>query len=145
MLKRDKRGIELSINTLVIAILVILTLIIIVIFFLGGAKRVTDTISGIFFKTTAGTDKSLAIQTCGTYCDQALSLPQSLRKGSSYCKSWFNIDTKGKGEADSVDVGSEKKYKKFYCWKIDSDVGSDVGDVLGVACIERDTNTQLTC
>ena len=142
MLKRDKRGIELSINTLVIAILVILTLIIIVIFFLGGAKRVTDTISGIFFKTTAGTDRSLAVQTCGTYCDQALSLPKTLQSKSSYCTSWFNIDTKGKGEADKGTGDWADKYVKFFCFDVQTE---SLTDSLKVPCIERSTNEQIKC
>ena len=142
MLKKDKKGVELSINTLIIAILVILVLIIIVIFFLGGAKRVTDTIGGIFFKTTAGTDRSLAVQTCGTYCDQALSLPESLRKQSSYCTSWFNIDTTGKGEADLIDpIDKSKGYKRYYCFK---EQKTEDGK-LDVACIDRATNSQLSC
>ncbi len=144
MLIKDKRGIELSINTLIISILVILTLIIIIIFFLGGAKRVTDTISGIFFKTTAGTDRSLAVQTCGTYCDQALSLPKTLRSTSSYCTSWFNIDTAGRGEADLIDSTDKSKgYKRFYCLEAKNNVDGGAG--LGVSCIDRETNTQLAC
>ncbi len=143
MLKKDKKGVELSINTLIIAILVILVLIIIVIFFLGGAKKVTDTIGGIFFKTTAGTDRSLSVQTCGTYCDQAqLSTSSAFRKSSSYCKSWFNIDQDSNGEADFIGSGTDKKYIKFYCFKktLQEDERS-----LDISCTERDSGNQLEC
>ena len=111
---KNKRGQGLPLTTVVIAILVVVVLVVIVAFFLGGTSGLTKTIKSVFFGTTAGTDKALAIQNCNQYCDQAKSLPQGQIISSPYCTKHFFIDEDLDGEADTVN-NLGKDYIKFYC------------------------------
>ncbi|MBI2672175.1 hypothetical protein HYX16_04540 [Candidatus Woesearchaeota archaeon] len=126
----NKKGQELSLQTIIIAVIVVLVLIVIVTFFLGGFSRVTKTITGVFFPITAGTDLTIAVQTCEQRCDQARLLPDSVKKNSAFCTNFFNIDKNGDGEADTTLDGN--KLKEFYCY----DKGTDTGD-LGVNCLVK--------
>ncbi len=98
----DKRGQELSLNTLVIIILLVIALVVIAVFFLGGTSSLSKSIRSIFFGTTAGTDLSLAVETCQQRCEQAKSLPTGVQETSAYCKSTFNMDTDNDGNIDIV-------------------------------------------
>ncbi|MBI2667284.1 hypothetical protein HYX17_00775 [Candidatus Woesearchaeota archaeon] len=88
----DKKGVDLTLNTIIIAVLVILVLVVVVVFFLGGFKGLTDRIKSIFFSSTAGTDVVLAVQTCEQFCEQAKLLPKNLQPSSSYCSYAFAIE-----------------------------------------------------
>ena len=103
----DKKGVELTLNTVIVGVLVVLALIVIVTFFLGGTAGLTSTIKDIFAGTTAGTTETIAVQTCNNRCEQAKTLPEGLRATSAYCTKPFNIDTTGDGKADT----------KKYCHK----------------------------
>ena len=92
--KMDKRGMDLTLNTIIIAVLVVLVLVLVATFFLGGFKGLTDRIKAIFFTTTAGVDEVLAVEICRQYCDQAEVLPATLQENSAYCKQAFVIDGK---------------------------------------------------
>lgn len=118
----DKRGLELSVNTIIVAILVILVLVVVASFFLFGFKGLTDRVKATFFGVTAGTDVTLAVQNCQNYCDQVALLPtDTLKRNSAFCNTYFYIDEDGDGEADKKD---DESYKKFYCWKKDSNQGN---------------------
>lgn len=113
----NKRGVELTLNTVIIGILVVLVLIVIITFFLGGTAGLTRTIRGIFYGTTAGTSEALAVQTCNNRCDQASILPiPTARAASAFCKQSFEIDKDNDGEADYTLVDKKKVYDKYYCW-----------------------------
>lgn len=102
---KNKKGVELTLNTVIIAILVVLVLIVIVGFFLGGTSKAKDTIADIFSAGVAGSDISLAVQQCNSYCDQASGWGDDLKQQSPYCKKEFNIDFElpldGKADVDS--------------------------------------------
>lgn len=119
----DKRGAEITLNTVIIGILVVIVLVVLVTFFLGGTSGISKTIRSVFYGTTSGTDKALAIEICKSRCEQAKALPESLRSGSAYCTDPFTIDENNDGEADFVNVGDVKKYLRFYC---DSAIGNGV-------------------
>ncbi|MDD5331375.1 MAG: hypothetical protein PHE43_00950 [Candidatus Nanoarchaeia archaeon] len=92
----NKKGAEISLNTIIIAIIVIIVLVAVVFFFLYGFKGTTDKIKGIFFQGTAGTDRSLAIQFCNQYCDaakeeQRTNSQKFIASDSAYCKKEFDI------------------------------------------------------
>jgi hypothetical protein len=130
----NKRGQGLPLSTVIIAILVVLVLIVLVGFFLGGTTGLTNTIKTIFFGTTAGTDKVLAIQTCDQRCNQAQVLSEADRPKSAFCTRSFNIDDNSDGQAEFYDVGDgTTKYVRFYC-----NVPKDTGVVksLKVTCPE---------
>src|SRR3989338_9129405 len=97
-----KRGQSLPLNTIIIAIIVVVVLIAILTFFLSGTSGLTRTIRSVFYGTTAGTDKVLAVQTCEQRCEQAKNMPATIRKNAAYCTSSFNIDEDSDGEADYV-------------------------------------------
>lgn len=119
----NKKGQGLPLNTVIVAILVILVLVVVVIFFLGGMSGLTSKIKTMFFGTLAGTDETIAVQTCETRCEQVKLLPTTIaRRNSAYCDSPFNIDANNDGEADKVD----DEYIKFYCFPFDGgDSGSE--------------------
>jgi len=133
-MKRGKRGQGLPLNTIVLAILVVVVLVVIVAFFLGGTTGLTRTIRGIFFGTTAGTDLTIAIETCKARCDQATLLPMDLQKSSAFCMQPFHIDKDGNGEAEFNTVGGKKVYDEFYCGDYAlAKFGGDV-ELLSVPC-----------
>src|SRR3989344_750301 len=99
----NKRGQELSLNTLIVIILLVIALVVIAVFFLGGTSSLSRSIRSIFYGTTAGTDLNLALQTCEQRCEAAKNLPSDpadLRKESAYCKVPFNIDRNNNGKID---------------------------------------------
>jgi len=115
---RNKKGVALTLNTVVIAILVVIVLVVLVGFFLFGFKGLADQAKRIFFGTMAGTDRTLAIQNCNLYCDQAQQLKDEklIQSVSAYCKRTFSIDEDGDGEADYKLVDNKKVYYRYYCW-----------------------------
>lgn len=108
----NKKGAELSMNLVIIAVLAIIVFVIVVIFVLGGFGASTSKIKNIFFGTLVGTDRTIAVQTCQTRCEQAKLLPVATRAKSSYCKDSFYMDEDGNGEADK---DTNNQYIKFYC------------------------------
>ena len=130
---KNKRGQEFSLNTIVIAIIVVVVLIVVVSFFLFGFKGLTDRVKSIFFGTTAGTDRTLAIQQCNNFCDQAALLTsEALVKSSPYCTYSFKIDADNNGEAEVVAGTDPKQYVDFYCTR-----NGKEGQNLGVPCTNK--------
>ena len=121
MFLKNKKGVELTLNTVIIAILVVLVLIVIVGFFLGGTSKAKDTIADIFSASVAGSDISLAVQQCENYCAQAKDWSPTLKKSSPYCKKTFNLDLDANGVADK---GQDNKINTYVCG----------GTTLGVDC-----------
>ena len=109
---RNKRGVELSMNVIIIAILVILVLIVVSIFFLGGISNITEKIRDIFGGTVRGTDIPLAVESCKNKCN----LAQQTNSESVYCGATFKIDNNADGYADyTTDDNGKRVYEKFYC------------------------------
>ena len=113
---RNKRGQELSLNTIIIAVIIVVVLVVVVAFFLFGFKGLTDQVKKIFFGTTAGTDRTLAIQQCRSYCDQLELIPESAWGSAPYCNLPFNIDMNNDGDADFVQGTKPKEYINYYCF-----------------------------
>ena len=120
--RSDRKGMELSLNTIIIAIIAIILLVSVVSFFFFGFKGLTDRIKSIFYVTTAGYDMVLAQQTCNSYCQNAALLPEDLRKDSPYCTYPLFIDEDNNGEADrEIKNDPKSPYKKFTCFPDDMD------------------------
>lgn len=126
----NKKGAELPMNFLVMAIIVIVALVVILVFFLGGTSSITTKIKNIFTSQVAGTDMTLAVQTCNQYCENAKLLPQDIQKNSAFCQYSFLIDKNGDGVAEKTKDG--KDYKKFYCNK--KTPNPDTEEILGITC-----------
>lgn len=124
----NKKGVELTLTTIITAIIVVMVLIVVVTFFLGGFSRVRDTIVNVFFPVTSGTDLAIAVQTCEQRCDQARLLPTSVLTKSAYCTGSFSLDTDGDGEAQKDQDG---KLVKFYCYDSSLGVNCEVKDSQG--------------
>ena len=135
----DKRGVELPINTLVVIILVVIVLLVVGFFFLGGSSKLSESIRNIFFKSTAGTDLSLAIEICEQRCEQAKSMPALIRSRSAYCTDPFSLDLDNDGEADYYEEGDKRVTNKYYCGGSTLGVGCDLGDVKD--CIRSDVTS----
>ena len=136
----NKKGVDLTINTIIIAVLVVLVLIVVTTFFLGGFGRVTEVISRVFFPIASGTDLTIASQTCEQRCEQAKLISDTLRRNSAFCKASFNIDQDGNGFADRVDGNDEDKGKpfvKYYCYR-QTDSPTEIS--LGVLCQAGDSS-----
>lgn len=97
----NKKGQELSLNTLIVIILLVIVLIVVAVFFLGGTSSLSKSIRSIFYGTTAGTDKNLAVETCNQRCEQAKSLPSAIRGTSAYCNIPFKVDSNNDGNVDT--------------------------------------------
>ncbi|MEK6841257.1 MAG: hypothetical protein AABX45_01535 [Nanoarchaeota archaeon] len=137
-MKINKKGAELSINVIIIAILFILVLVIVAAFFTGGSSKLFKAVRDIFTGTTAGTDRALAEQNCQLYCSQSATLQNPSR--SAYCTKFFNIDADGDGESDYTMEGDTKVYKKYYC----GSGNSNGPDNLGVPCADKQ-GQQIIC
>lgn len=109
-----KKGQGLPLNTVIIAILVVLVLIVLVIFFLTGTGGLTKTVRDIFYKTTVGTDKGIAIQTCQKFCNDAKQVSDV--ENSAYCTVTYNIDWDNDGEIDP-DGGNPPATKVYRCYQ----------------------------
>ena len=145
-MKKNKKGVDLTLNTIIVAVLVVLVLIVVVTFFFGSFKGLTDRVKATFFTTTAGTDELLAVQTCQQYCDQAQLL---LRTGSSkadelvqrsaYCIQGFVIEGQStfddtKGTYDKVFSCGLSTTSSSSIAKIKSDYNAEDVINLGISC-----------
>ena len=79
----DKKGAELSVNVVIIAILAILVLVVVAFIFTGGASKFTETVRNILNPVPKGSDVSFAVSECKTKCALAQTLEDP--KISSYC------------------------------------------------------------
>ena|SRR3989344_2922544 len=97
----DKRGVELSLNVVIVSILAVLVLISLVVFFTFGFGNISNKIKGIYQKSTGGMDRTLAIQLCSQYCELAKGLDKEQIDKSTYANTKFDIDDDGDGNIDS--------------------------------------------
>ncbi len=134
MVPQQKKGEGLPLNTIIVAIMVVVVLVVIVSFFLGGATGITNTIKRVFFGTTAGTDLTLAVETCRQYCSQAEGLPKELQGTSAYCKQNFNIDEDRDGEADRAEQTDADGKRPFLAWKCTVGTSTATEKFLNIPC-----------
>ena len=143
MKKRSgKKGMELSLNTIIIAVIVIIVLVAVVSFFLFGFKGLTDKAKEVFFGTTAGYNMAFAQQTCANYCDQAGAMQENSRIKSAYCVVPLKVDMNNDGQADTYDTAGTKDFIKFYCPK-GTNAFSDGLGYLGIDCNVKVGNENL--
>lgn len=109
----NKRGVDLTLNTVIIGILVVLVLIVVVTFFLGGTAGLTRTVREVFYGTTAGTTEVIAVETCHQRCDQAKLLPQESQVNSAWCKAKFDIDRNNDGKVKDPEKDVDKTNKEI--------------------------------
>ena len=128
---KNKKGVELTLNTVIISILVLLVLIVVIGFFLGGTGKMKSTVSNIFGQSMEGTDIDVALAQCGTWCDQTKSRPTGLQKSTSFCTHTFALDVNNNNNIDD----NELSYKCYSdplnvpCVTSDGkDVGTDICD-----------------
>jgi hypothetical protein len=106
----NKKGVELSMNVIIISILVILVLLVLAFFFLGGTSNLFQKIQSV------GPDElETATRDCTSKCQLAqTSSSEVLKQKSSYCSTTYNIDSNSDGIAD----------EKHHCWS----------DIIGIEC-----------
>jgi len=101
----NKKGVELSMNVIIISILVILVLVVLTFFFLGGTSTLFQKIQNI------GLDNlDTAKSDCISKCQLAQSL--DIKSESSYCRTTYNTDSNGDKIAD----------EKHHCWASDINI-----------------------
>ncbi len=99
-ISRDKKGIELSMNVIIIAIILVIVLVIVVLFFTGGITTAMSKITGIFGSQTI--DYNTAQLRCNNFCNQYTSNPNNPSFKSNFCQTKFNVDTNGDGKQDAA-------------------------------------------
>ncbi len=101
---RDKKGVELTLNTVIIAILVVLVLVVLIGFLLGGTGKAKSQINELFDTSTSASTLSVAIEQCKIYCDQIEETGMDeteIAKNKAnlpFCNKGFKIDVNGDGE-----------------------------------------------
>jgi hypothetical protein len=101
---RNKKGVELTLNTVIIAILVVLVLVVLIGFLLGGTGKAKDQINELFDTSTTASSLSIAIEQCKIYCDQIEETGMdetTIKKNKAnlpFCSHGFKIDANGDGE-----------------------------------------------
>jgi len=98
----NKKGVELSMNVIIISILVILVLVVLSFFFLGGTSNLFKKIQSVGLD-----DLETAARDCTSKCQLAqTSSSDELKEKSSYCSAVYSGDSNGDEIAD----------KKYHCW-----------------------------
>lgn len=94
-----KKGAELSLNVIIIAVLALIVLVIVAATFLGGWSALKEKL-GLSKKIVEGADYNIAIQNCQLWCTEAGDLPTAQQKKSSYCVQTQNVDIDRDGKLD---------------------------------------------
>ena len=87
---KDKKGQNLSINTIIITILAIFVLVILVVALTGGTGQFAEWWAKIF--GASAIDVQTAVLTCNGYC-QSYESSGDEQFRDKYCNSEFNVDT----------------------------------------------------
>ncbi|MEK6856464.1 MAG: hypothetical protein AABX49_00455 [Nanoarchaeota archaeon] len=110
----NKRGAtELSMNTIIMAIIAIIVLLLIVTFFTGGLSTVFGKIRDVFKGGTAGYDVDLAKAQCQSYCERAKLLSNDQWETSTYCSQGFELDSNKDGSIESGEEDIKCKDSKL--------------------------------
>jgi hypothetical protein len=81
---QDKKGAELSLNVVIIAILAILVLVVVAFILTGGASKFTDTVKRVINPVPKANDLNFAVSECKTLCSVASTLEDPT--ASDYCR-----------------------------------------------------------
>jgi len=93
----DKKGQELSTNTIIIVILAVLVLIIVAVFFTGGFGTFIDKIKKLW--TSSGQDVAAIVLECNSLCTNYDSTGLEAYK-NSFCEKEFQLDIDGDNKVD---------------------------------------------
>lgn len=99
---RGKKGAELPMNAVVLAIIAVLVLVILAAIFIGGTKGPVATLRNLFGITTEGQTIEIAKDSCSFACNSVEGSENS--QDSYYCKHVFEIDTNGDGNIESGEL-----------------------------------------
>jgi len=117
----DKKGLELSFNVIIIAILVILVLVIVGYFFTTGAANLFGIFGGL-----SPDSKDVAVSSCSSKCQLAQQYTtQNQKAKSSYCTTTWKLDVNP--QDGKADTDSDGKIIKYHCW--DSYIAEDCAGV----------------
>src|SRR3989344_1695953 len=106
----DKKGVELSFNVIIIAIIVLLVLVLVGSFFVGGFTKLFDIIFGV------GPDSiSTASTTCSSQCNVAQTSDDVTKKNSQYCRKTWKFDVNP--EDGALDKDIEGNLRKYHCYE----------------------------
>lgn len=98
----QKKGAELSLNVIIIAVLALIVLVIVAATFLGGWSALKEKL-GLSQAIVQGADYNLAIQNCQLWCTEASDLPVDKQKLSSYCVQTQNVDVNRNDKLDDTE------------------------------------------
>ncbi len=117
----NKKGAtELSMNTIILAIIAIIVLLLIVTFFTGGLSTIFGKIRDVFKGGTAGYDIDLAKAQCQAYCERAKLSKEVSQPTSTYCTQEFDIlKNDGSGDTEKQSCGNAGS-RIFTSCKIDN-------------------------
>lgn len=87
----DKKGVEISMNTIIITIIVVLVLLIVVLSFTGGMRTMIEQIKRVF-GTSTESPETLARDRCETLCTQ---IGYGLSRQPEYCAGVRILDQGG--------------------------------------------------
>jgi len=102
MRKINKKGVELSMNVIIIAILAILVLVILALFFTGGIKSLFTKITSLYSGQL--TDVSSKIASCNAICN-TYSVTKSQIYVDKYCSEGSPVDLNGDGTIETSEKG----------------------------------------
>jgi len=113
----SKRGAELPMNVIVIAVIALIVLILVVGFFMGGTSILFEKMAGVF--KGGYDDMSATVQTCESHCRVAESLSTDIaKKNSAYCRATYSLDNDFNGLVDRANGNDQDKDAvkvKYYC------------------------------
>ena len=93
----NKKGQELSTNTIIIVVLAVLVLIIVAVFFAGGFGTFVEKIKGIWARS--GQDVSEIVLECDSMCNSYDTTGLEAYK-NSFCEKEFELDIDGDKQTD---------------------------------------------
>jgi|SRR3989344_6182737 len=94
----SKKGVELPMNTVIVAVIAILILVVLAAIFLGGTTGVWGKLQAIFSITTGGKAVGLAQEECRLACVSARASENPM--DSYYCTHVFEIDDNNDGKVE---------------------------------------------
>ena len=98
----NKKGVELSMNVIIISILVILVLLVLAFFFLGGTSNLFKKIQKV-----SPDNLETAARDCTSKCQLAQTYQtNALKERSGYCSTTHDVDSNSDGIADEA----------HHCW-----------------------------
>jgi len=96
---KGKKGLELSMNVVVVAIVALIVLLIVAVIFVGGISNVFLKMKEFLAIGTGGKSVEFARSQCELACSMAETASDPSK--SYYCTNLFELDTDGDGKADS--------------------------------------------